>query len=426
METKEITFEKYDKLDRINFVKNIMKIVDGHGQNISRDNALVISLDSSWGTGKTSLITMWNNMIKDDEKYSNYYSMYYNAWENDDWEDAFIPFMSCLRREYTYDEDNQLIKSFFVKSNAFAKTFAISMLKDSLVKVIGKNTAEAIGESLSKADDEDVPDDFCKDYLEYIEQKNEFCKGLECLVPPEGRLLIFIDELDRCRPDFAIRTLEMIKHFFDNKNIIFVIAVDMLQLSHSISTIYGLGMDSIGYLRRFIDMTFSIPKSNIDEYVKYKLTDILKIDMFRDVLTNRIDSIIYLYRELELSLRDIDKITSAFVSLLLFYDDEVYNHQQSIEIYLYFLIMKYKYPSIYDIIIHKKFSLEREKATEQILFLEHKFVVNGIVRKVLKSVDLIGAFAYNEDYIQNFDLFTAENRSTNLGEHIEYILEIFF
>ena len=53
------------------------------------------------------------------------------------------------------------------------------------------------------------------------------------------RLLIFIDELDRCRPTFAIETLEVVKHFFNVPNVVFVFSLDMNQLQKSIKTIYG-------------------------------------------------------------------------------------------------------------------------------------------------------------------------------------------
>ncbi|MBK7493258.1 MAG: hypothetical protein IPI17_15895 [Nitrosomonas sp.] len=65
-------------------------------------------------------------------------------------------------------------------------------------------------------------------------------------------LFIFIDELDRCRPLYAIELLERIKHLFVYQGIVFVIATDTEQLKHSINAIYGSGFDSTTYLRRFL------------------------------------------------------------------------------------------------------------------------------------------------------------------------------
>ncbi|QDE47832.1 hypothetical protein EIN43_17235 [Enterobacter hormaechei] len=63
---------------------------------------------------------------------------------------------------------------------------------------------------------------------------------------------IFIDELDRCRPNYAIDMLETIKHLFDINNVVFVIATDKEQLSHSICSVYGSGFDATRYLDRFL------------------------------------------------------------------------------------------------------------------------------------------------------------------------------
>ena len=77
------------------------------------------------------------------------------------------------------------------------------------------------------------------------------------------KIIFFIDELDRCRPTFAIELLEVIKHLFNIDNCIFIISIDKEQLSHSVSTIYGQNMDTIGYLRRFFDLDYRLPKLDV-------------------------------------------------------------------------------------------------------------------------------------------------------------------
>ncbi len=64
-------------------------------------------------------------------------------------------------------------------------------------------------------------------------------------------MYIFVDELDRCRPTYAIQMLERIKHLFDIPNLAFVVATDTTSLSHSIKAVYGSEFDSKQYLQRF-------------------------------------------------------------------------------------------------------------------------------------------------------------------------------
>lgn len=88
------------------------------------------------------------------------------------------------------------------------------------------------------------------------------------------KLVIFIDELDRCRPTFAIETLERIKHYFDDERIIFVVSVNKEQLIHTISKFYGASFDATAYLNKFFDMNIYLPE--IPNYLKSN--DILQIN----------------------------------------------------------------------------------------------------------------------------------------------------
>ena len=79
---------------------------------------------------------------------------------------------------------------------------------------------------------------------------------------------IFIDELDRCRPSYAVEMLETIKHIFDIKGVIFVVATDTEQLQHAVKAIYGEGFDAKTYLARFFDSGFSLKSSNFENLLE--------------------------------------------------------------------------------------------------------------------------------------------------------------
>jgi len=82
-------------------------------------------------------------------------------------------------------------------------------------------------------------------------------------------VIVFVDELDRCRPPYAIALLERIKHLFGVPGVVFVLGVDRDQLGHSIRALYGAGMDVDGYLRRFIDLAYHLPPASCEKFAIY-------------------------------------------------------------------------------------------------------------------------------------------------------------
>ena len=85
-------------------------------------------------------------------------------------------------------------------------------------------------------------------------------------------LVIFVDELDRCRPTFAVQLLERIKHFFDIPNIVFVLSLDKKQIEACIKAVYGAEIDATEYLRRFFNLEFGIPHVDTESYIDSLIT----------------------------------------------------------------------------------------------------------------------------------------------------------
>lgn len=80
-------------------------------------------------------------------------------------------------------------------------------------------------------------------------------------------LFVFIDELDRCRPTYAIELLERIKHLLDIDGLVFILAMDKDQLSHSVKAVYGNDFESKGYLSRFIDIEYTLSNTSLDNFI---------------------------------------------------------------------------------------------------------------------------------------------------------------
>ena len=239
------------KLGREKIARSLTEII----KYINVDNGFVISIDSPWGTGKTTFIEMWKVLL---EKEKNIICVKFNAWDNDFYNDPLVSILENLSEAIEEDIEKKvehIAKDVYenIKSNLKSKG------KTLVCDAIKAKTYGLIDISKEKNDDE-----LLKKYNNLKEKSKKIKNGLIELKKSFGesnelRIIFFIDELDRCRPDYAIKVLEIIKHFFSAEGYVFILSLDKDQLSKSISTIYGQGMDSEGYLKRFIDIDYSLP-----------------------------------------------------------------------------------------------------------------------------------------------------------------------
>lgn len=273
------------ELGREKMARRLTEIV----KNVNADNGFVIGINSPWGTGKTTFIDMWKALLEKEEK--NIICVKFKAWDNNFYNDPLVSILENL--------NEAIDKDIYKKIKPYIKSTTDTLVHDA----IKAKSKELIDISRVKKEDE-----LLKIYNNLKEKIKDIKVGLSELnqkLDKEGKLrvIFFIDELDRCRPNYAIEVLEIIKHFFSAKGFIFVLSLNKSQLLKSISTIYGKGIDSEGYLRRFIDIDYSLPMPSKEKYIeslikKHKLTE-------EKDLTNM------LFRALndkKISLRDIEKL----------------------------------------------------------------------------------------------------------------------
>ncbi|MDG1351806.1 MAG: P-loop NTPase fold protein [Sulfitobacter sp.] len=91
------------------------------------------------------------------------------------------------------------------------------------------------------------------------EAEDEAAKTPDEQKPRHRKLVIVVDELDRCRPDYALSLLELIKHFFDVPHVHFVLGVNMRELENSVKARYGGGINAGLYLQKFVTLTMGLP-----------------------------------------------------------------------------------------------------------------------------------------------------------------------
>jgi len=116
-----------------------------------------------------------------------------------------------------------------------------------------------------------VTEDAISEYTKDKKQIQQFRENISELASgePKNSIYIFIDELDRCRPIYAVELLERIKHLFDVPGITFVLSMDKGQLAHSICGLYGNNFDGNGYLRRFIDVEYRLKPVKASLYAEH-------------------------------------------------------------------------------------------------------------------------------------------------------------
>lgn len=241
----------------------------------SVEDACSIAIDGNWGSGKTFFVKQvkmvmdaHNNFVHSDTSNDreeivairskhlgkNVFDLdpqvcvYYDAWENDNDSD---PVMSLV-----YTILSSVNSDFSFKNTDFIKAGA------SIIEAFTGRSWTQMVEALRG----DSPLEVIKAQKDIKKQVDDF---LESLLPEKGnRLVVFIDELDRCKPSYAVRLLERIKHYFDHDRVTFVFSVNTKELHHTIKKHYGDDFDGSRYLDRFFDLRVTLPPPNLEYFYR--------------------------------------------------------------------------------------------------------------------------------------------------------------
>jgi len=231
----------------------------------SLDSPLSIALNGEWGSGKTFFVKEVKMILEKINginhpglnvdipsrlvDVSRHIAVYYDAWSHDD---DIDPILSLI---YHVIYDNQIECSINDKLNLFNKVKAI-------VSLITNRDVKAFFESFNETD-LFYNNDYNANLKSYLKQFFD-----ELLAEKGERLVFFIDELDRCKPDYAILFLERIKHYFDDDRVTFVFSVNLGQLQHSIKKAYGNDFDAGRYIDKFFDFRMRLPDVTPEEYME--------------------------------------------------------------------------------------------------------------------------------------------------------------
>ena len=293
-----------DKLERKAIADKLTRIIDGE------PGPLTISVHGPWGTGKTFLLKRWRQQLEND----GFECIYFNAWSDDFHGEPLVAMIGQLAKSLAGKKYAQIIAG--IKKLALP---LIGFVADLHTGVPVSGTVKKIQETTNKKMDV---------YYKQADAKRELGKKLEGMAgevrTETGKPLIFIiDELDRCRPTFAVELLERVKHIFDIPNIIFVFGVNRTELCKAVESVYG-DIDSDTYLRRFFDLSLTLPVANADNFCGHlaqeynlhkffaevnKLAESEPREAYGDLMKN----LKMLVKFMNLSLRDIDNCIKVTV-----------------------------------------------------------------------------------------------------------------
>lgn len=420
---------KQDSLGRQSYGEALTNLV-------SRSNdALVISLDGQWGEGKTTFVKMWQGLLLE----KGIPNIYIDAFANDYVDDAFISVVSAIsdyaKGNITEDEFNTLIeksKKVGGKLLSFSARIGIKVATLGLIKDAEIEELNEIKSDLSKATS-DLVGDFIEDRInsyskdiKAIELFKEFLSELPAKLQTDTNypLVIIIDELDRCKPTFAVEILEKIKHLFSVENIIFLLVMNKEQLEESIKSVYGQNIDAHTYLQKFISIEAKLPKNTLQAYqndlYKYirKLSELHELDAEDDKrkITETLEA---LSIHFNISLRQLEKI---YTSLVLFYMTEKEYTSRPVNLIVFLAVLKVIKPKLFKKLSHQKLSFDDLSNILEFNKIPHNREYRVVFENLILFIKtcLLPRDVLDESKLQDFEIYLYDNFCLKREEAIPF------
>lgn len=272
--------------------KDIIKELENNSDYIQR-----IFIDGSWGTGKSYFCEALKEKINEENKEErkiNFIKI--NAWETDYFSDPMksligeINNSSCKLTDDVKKEAEKILSRGFQTLKKIGLNRGLSFIMEagldkSLSKIgLDETKRKEFMEIFNETGE--INTNELEDYSKYKDLVNSFKKALS----DDQRLkVIVIDELDRCRPTYAIELLETVKHFFGVKNIIFIFLVNMEQLKSIASTSYLTEDKCSEYFEKFYDIKFTLPPLDYNDFIQIEYDKYNQLDIYKPYKPNKID-----------------------------------------------------------------------------------------------------------------------------------------
>ncbi len=344
------------------------------------DDELVIALDAPWGEGKTTFVQMWRGLLANE----GVKSIYFDAYRNDFIEDPFLALVGEIHALLKEDESDGIKEAFKDKAISALKVFGRAGvrigLKAATAGLVDDSALEDAGAGEELAG---VAEKLISDRLEDIENDKKTIEGFrETLAEVadhlgNGKKLVFIiDELDRCKPSFALSLLEKVKHVLSVQGVVFLLVLNREQIEEVIKSNYGAGIDSSSYLQKFVHIWASLPKSteqHSSDIKKYLRNCLERMDF--KIENRNHQTFIEIYEDLaeyyNMSLREIERSLSNYAIIHNITGGNLNSDYMYLAVYL--SIVKARYPSAYSRLRNGKLTYEEALTETELHRLEVGF-----------------------------------------------------
>lgn len=372
----------------------------------------VVMLNGSWGCGKTFFLQRWQQELVN----NGWKALYFNAWQDDFIEDPLVALIGQLYKYLSEVSGFAISKDTIKEIGLATKNIAEDVTKHQTgidINKLLKHTRYSLMHTL-------------EEYQDYQENKKQLiqriAKSVQSVISCQGdgniRPIVFIvDELDRCKPDFAIRLLERIKHLMYIPGVVFVVGVDKVQLSKTICSIYG-EIDTENYLRRFFDIEFSLPEPSVDNFIRakriqYRLDSVLSECECKDECNSQIGGFVQLFGCLskmhKLTLREIE---SAYKMFMVYLRGCVAGHYVLVNVVTIMIFLRIRNVTMYENI---RCHLAKPKEILDYLFVENFDIDDSWAEKKL----MFGAyFVCGQQLKQNEEWNNLKKLAISTGEYI--------
>jgi KAP family P-loop domain len=276
-----------DVLEREEDARYLQNYLVGRYAAKKTEPGFVLAINSDWGYGKSFMLERWKKQVL----FEGHPAVFFDAWQNDFTDDPLLAFIaefdSGLKEYFKHIPAGDKIKTAAIaavrKLYKPVLTVLASAAAKHLVGMSAQHTQQLFSGNVGDDNDNDSSSENAAGFKETEEKlKKAITKALEehntikksisdfktkltILINALERvsgvqlpLIIFVDELDRCRPDYAIELLEGIKHLFGVPGVFFIVATNIHQLGESVKAVYGAGFDGQRYLKRFFDLQYSL------------------------------------------------------------------------------------------------------------------------------------------------------------------------
>lgn len=344
-----------DKLERKEFVDKIINFVN----EFSNDKNLTCLLNGQFGSGKSTVLNFLKQQIESEGRYN---CLLYNVWKNNFFDNPLIPLLDCfngLRTKKIKAGAVKIIKNF---NKIILSTFAKAHSVDLTSLVVNEN----------------IFDEF-NAYKNAIIDYKKLLKEAAC---KEKKIVMLVDELDRCLPEYQIKVLETIYHLLDIPNLIIIIAIDKNQLHETIKQKLGENLNIYGYLTKFIDHDFELPSQNDLTYI----TSLITINNQEEVISTCIG----MYNKAGFAVRDSEK---AIRELNLLCSNKVDHYWVPVFINLVLVIKKVDY-RLYlkhfttcpnKTFYYKTKTLKETKYNDFLVDIENNKTIKNIINELIVS-----------------------------------------